>query len=326
MIRLYCRRHGKVVTTTPEEGSGLGLPAGIVWIDVLEPSGKDSAWIKAMIGVEIPSPEEMREIEPSSRLYREGLAVFMTASVLNNTETNDPETRAITFILVNDVLLTVRYSSPVPFQTFLARIQAQPEFLESAEMALAELLDAIIDRVADTLEMIDSALNRLSQTIFRPATQDHAAPPNYSEALQIIGISSLRCTKVDESLIGLARLLAYFDSNLRLRGHDHVRARVKEVRQDLVSLISYVEHLSHRIELTLNATLGMINIQQNQIIKIFSVLAVIFLPPTLVASVYGMNFDFMPELHWRFGYAWALGLMLFAAIVPYWLFRRRGWL
>ncbi len=325
MITLYCRQQGKVVTSE-RLSDRVGLPSGLIWIDALDPSAEDTAWLKAVVGVEVPTPEEMREIEPSSRLYREGLALFMTASLINRTETNEPETRATTFVVVDNLLLTIRYASPMPFNTFATRIRANPALLESAEVALVELMDAIVDRVADTLETVDANVNTLSQSIFAADKSTEAARIDYTSALQTIGLNAIRCTKVDESLVSLSRLLSFFDSGLRAAGQKHVRARIKDVQRDILSLMGYVERLSDRLTLMLDATLGLVNIQQNAIIKIFSVIAVVFLPPTVVASMYGMNFDFMPELHWELGYPFAIGLMILSAVLPYLYFRHRKWL
>lgn len=324
MITLYCRQQGKVVALQPEVAAG--LPSGLIWIDALAPSATETAWLKAVAGIEVPTPEEMREIEPSSRFYREGLALFMTASVLNRTETAEPETRAITFVIVDGLLVTIRYASPMPFNTFTTRIQANPALLDCPETALIELMDAIVDRVADTLETVDTHVNGLSRQIFASSDLAETARIDYASALQTIALNAIRCTKVDESLVSLSRLLTFFDANLRQTGQKGVRVRIKDVQRDIVSLMGYVERLSTRLELMLEATLGLVNIQQNAIIKIFSVIAVVFLPPTLVASIYGMNFDFMPELHWDIGYPFAILLMVLSAVIPFMVFRRRGWL
>lgn len=324
MITLYCRQVGQIVVLQADHADP--MPSGLFWADLLEPTPEDVAFIKRLAGVEIPTREEMHEIEPSSRLYREGLALFMTASVLNNTDTPRPETRAVTFIVVEGLLITVRHASPLPFQSFIHRILSHPELVSSADMALVELLDAIVDRLADTLETVEGHFSTVSQQVF--AANDRAGhdAPDYVEALKSIGLNAIRCAKVDESLVGLSRLLTYFDANLRDTKQKTVRARIKDLQRDIVSLMGYVERHSEKLQMLLDATLGMVNLQQNQIIKIFSVIAVIFLPPTLVASIYGMNFHLMPELDWDFGYPFALVLMVLSAVLPFWLFRRRGWL
>jgi magnesium transporter len=319
MLTVYCRRGGRIVADQPTLGEP--LPDGIVWADLLEPTREDVLLIKQIAGIDVPTPEEMREIEPSSRLYREGLALFMTASVLNHADSPDPETRAITFVLADGMMTSIRYSTPTPFLTFQTRIQSQPELCASAEIALVELLDSIVDRIADTLEGIDAHVSALSKSIF--ALEQRR---DYTEELKTIGLNAVRCSKVDESLVGLSRLLTFFDANMRQIGQKQVRPRVKDLQRDIVSLMGYVERMSEKLQLLLDATLGLVNIQQNNIIKIFSVIAVVFLPPTLVASIYGMNFHLMPELDWDLGYPMALLLMFLSAIGPYLYFRHRGWL
>ncbi len=319
MLTVYCRRGGRIVADQPTLGQP--LPDGIVWADLLEPTREDVLLIKQIAGIDVPTPEEMREIEPSSRLYREGLALFMTASVLNHADSPDPETRAITFVLADGMMTTIRYSTPTPFLTFQTRIQSQPELCASAEIALVELLDSIVDRIADTLEGIDAHVSALSKSIF--ALEQRR---DYTEELKTIGLNAVRCSKVDESLVGLSRLLTFFDANMRQIGQKQVRPRVKDLQRDILSLMGYVERMSEKLQLLLDATLGMVNIQQNNIIKIFSVIAVVFLPPTLVASIYGMNFHLMPELDWDLGYPLALLMMFLSAIGPYLYFRHRGWL
>ena len=319
MLTVYCRRGGRIIANQPTLGEP--LPDGIVWADLLEPTREDVLLIKQIAGIDVPTPEEMREIEPSSRLYREGLALFMTASVLNHADSPDPETRAITFVLADGMMTSIRYSTPTPFLTFQTRIQSQPELCASAEIALVELLDSIVDRIADTLEGIDAHVSALSKSIF--ALEQRR---DYTEELKTIGLNAVRCSKVDESLVGLSRLLTFFDANMRQIGQKQVRPRVKDLQRDIVSLMGYVERMSEKLQLLLDATLGLVNIQQNNIIKIFSVIAVVFLPPTLVASIYGMNFHLMPELDWDLGYPLALLLMFLSAIGPYLYFRHRGWL
>jgi magnesium transporter len=324
MLTVYCFSDGRVNRANPVDGEP--MPAGTFWIDLLEPDEHEETLVETITGIDIPTPEEMREIETTSRLYREGLNLFMTASILNRAETLEPETRAVTFILVNGVLVTLRYCEPLPFRTFQSRVQTHPEYCVSAEMALVELLDAIVDRIADTLEMVDSTVGSMSRAIFAPPDDSRPTAKDYRGELKSIGVNAVRCSRVDESLVGLSRLLIFLDANLRQTGHKQVRTRIKDLQRDISSLSGYVERLSEKLQLMLDATLGLINIQQNGTIKIFSVVAVVFLPPTLIASIYGMNFEIMPELGWPWGYPFALALMVVSAILPYWFFKRRGWL
>lgn len=324
MLTVYSLNEGTIVAQCILVEAA--LPERPLWIDLYEPTMAEEALVEAAMMIDVPTPDEMREIETSSRLYRDGAALVMTASILFNVETPVPETHAITFILVNGTLITVRYAEPQPFRIFPARLQARPELSVSAEMTLVGLLDAIIDRLADALEMVDNTAGLLSKAIFARFDKEIPRAGDHRRQLEEIGLNSIRCSKVDESLVAVSRLLTFLDANLRQTGNKDVRLRIKDLQRDVLSLSAYVERLSEKLQLLLDATLGMINIRQNAIMQVFSVVAVVFMPPTLIASIYGMNFEVMPELSWPWGYPAALGCIVASAILPYVLFKRRGWL
>ena len=324
MLWVYDVADGTVRAETV--AAGQLMPERPLWIDLLEPTAEELAAVEAFARIALPTLEEMREIEASSRLYREGGALVMIASILNRADTLQPETRAVAFILGAGALITVRHCAPQPFRIFPQRLRADLELTSNAETALVGLLDAIVDRIADTLEMVDATVGELARAIFEPIENGSMRARNYGDTLKAVGLNAMRCSKVDESLVGLSRLLIFLDANLRQTGNKTARARIKDLQRDIQSLTNYVERLSEKLQLLLDATLGLVNIEQNAIIKIFSVVAVVFLPPTLIASIYGMNFEVMPELAWPWGYPFALILMIVSAILPYWLFKRRGWL
>jgi magnesium transporter len=315
-------RRGRLVQaeTSPESP----LPSDAVWFDLIAPSAEEEQRVEAVLGVDVPTREEMQEIEASSRLYEENGALYMTATVLAKSETDYPQAGAVTFILAGDRLVTVRYSEPQPFAAFVAKGQRSPGTYQRGDVILAGLLDAIIDRLADILERVGIEVDDLSRTVFQ-----HAAEPvrSFQDVLRQLGRKGDLTSKARESLFGIERLLLFFSQRCGRdeRGGD-LRARVETMIRDVRSLADHSTFLSGKVTFLLDATLGMINIEQNAIIKIFSVVAVVFLPPTLIASIYGMNFDFMPELHWRFGYPLAICLMIGSAIAPFLYFNRRGWL
>ncbi|MDX1606979.1 MAG: magnesium transporter CorA family protein, partial [Candidatus Competibacterales bacterium] len=270
-----------------------------------------------------PTREEMEEIEVSSRLYQEDGALFMTAMILSRADTDDPRSTAVTFILSDARLVTLRHDEPRSFRLFAARAQRYQSDMRRGELVLTGLLEAIVDRTADILERVGSDLDAVSREVFAPPRRGR----DFHESLRRIGRIGDLGSKVQESLISIARLLTFYNQTLDTgKGSKELRGRIKTLSRDVQSLTDHASFLSSKISFLLDATLGMINIEQNAIIKIFSVVAVIFLPPTLVASIYGMNFALMPELGWRFGYPWALGLMVVSAILPFWFFKRRGWL
>ncbi len=330
MITVYARADGRVV----EQPLGLGdpLPPGTVWIDLLRPDEAERARIGAATGCDLPTREEMKEIEASSQLYTEGEALYLTTAVIARADTPHPEQGEITFVLTARHMITLRYTEPRSVATFAARTSRQPELLASAEDALLGILDAVIDRVADVLELIGGRIDGLSARIFTDSLDSRGfgrtakKPDQLQDVLRGIGRAGDLTHKVRDSLAGLDRLTAFLSSVAAGRLSKEQKAALKTLTRDLRSLNEHAGFLAHEANFLLDATLGLINIEQNAIIKIFSVVAVALMPPTLIASAYGMNFRHMPELEWSFGYPMALLLMVLSAVVPLWYFRRRGWL
>ena len=330
MIQAYAPRNGKIERT--EIGKATPLAADAVWLDIVQPTPEERSKVEAAYGLTLPTPEEVREIEPSDRLYSEGLARFMTATILVHADAPLPQRASITFILTGRALITLRYVEPRPVATFAQKLLRGQEGCTSGEEALVGLLEAFIDRIADILEKIGQDLDQLSQTIFAddPARRRRSrAGRDLQAVIRTLGRNDDLVSTIRESLLSLTRAISFLTATLAApedKSVKDVKARLKSARNDIVSLNEHAAFESHTINFHLDATLGMINIEQNGIIKIFSVVAVVFLPPTLVASIYGMNFDVMPELHWLAGYPWALGLMVVSALVPLIYFRRKGWL
>ncbi|HWK67193.1 MAG TPA: magnesium/cobalt transporter CorA [Rhizobiaceae bacterium] len=300
----------------------------VVWVDLVSPTREEEQAIEKWLGAGVPTREEMEEIEISSRLYVEGGVYFMTATLPANTDSDEPEIAPVTFVLAGKRLVTIRYHEPRAFQTFPMRAEKASIGCTSGETVLVGLLEAIVDRLADVLERISRDIEVLSKEIFYP-TETKASKRNvgFLLILKRIGRKESLTSNMRNSLTTLQRLSGFLANatGQAANGKD-VRVRVKTLSRDVASLADHASFLSQKITFLLDATLGMINIEQNAIIKIVSVAAVVFLPPTVVASIYGMNFDLMPELKWSFGYPLALSLMLVSAVFPFWYFRRRGWL
>lgn len=303
-------------------------PSSVVWVDLISPSREEEQAIEKWLGVGIPTREEMEEIEISSRLYVEEGAYFMTATLPAQTDDDEPVIAPVTFVLSGNRLVTIRYHEPRAFQTFPLRAEKAAIGCTTGETVLIGLLDAIVDRLADVLERVSRDIEVLSKEIFYP-TETKASKRNRSFLLLLkqIGRKESLTSNMRNSLTTLQRLTGFLaNATIQTKNGKDVRAHVKTLSRDIASLADHASFLSQKITFLLDATLGMINIEQNAIIKIVSVAAVVFLPPTVVASIYGMNFDVMPELKWTFGYPVALGLMVLSAILPFWYFRRRGWL
>jgi magnesium transporter len=291
-----------------------------LWLDLLAPTKEEEKLAEEGLAIELPTREEMREIELSSRLYQENGALFMTATVMTHVEGANPETEPVTFVLIGQRLVTIRYANPLPFRAFIAQCQRNTELGASGETILVGLLDAIIDRVADVLERVQHDMNQVSRTIFSREKTD------YQEALRTIGHAEGLTSRTRESLVSIGRVLSYLSRPSEVKPNKALARSLKTLSRDVLSLSDHSNFLANNINFMLSATLGMSNIEQTDVIKIFSVMSVIFLPPTLIASIYGMNFQFMPELGWGFGYPVSLLLMVIAAIIPYLYFKRRGWL
>jgi len=307
------------------------LPPRAVWIDLLEPTREEEKLVERSLGFEVPTREEMAEIEPSSRLYQDKGAVFLTANVMSGIDAGDPVSAPVSFVLTSEHLVTVRYADPKPFRAFAAHAAREPNLCASSTMTLIHLLDAIVDRLADTLEVVQVDIDKTSRAVFRRGMErDRRKRRMSNEELQAlllrIGDDQDLLAKTRDSLVSMGRLMSFLSLPAHIRQDKDLREHVKSLSRDIDSLLDHSAFLATNVSFLLDASLGLINIEQNAIIKIFSVAAVVFLPPTLVASIYGMNFEHMPELGWPYGYPFALGLMVVSAIVPYLFFKRKGWL
>jgi magnesium transporter len=332
--RLARRRRRVVIRAYLNEGGRLrgsdGVPErldGVVWIDMLRPTSEEEAEVESRLGLNVPTRDEMAEIEISSRLYYEEGVSFMTAILPAQTDGDQPEMAPVTFVLTNDRLLTIRYHEPRAFQALPARAEKHVLGCNTGEAVLIVLLEAIVDRMADILERAGADIDAISRTIFRRNGPEPNRNRDFQQVLESIGRKGELISNFLDSVVTLERLIGFLSQATTQRRSDKdVRTRVKTLARDTHSLTGHASFLSQKITFLLDATLGMVNIEQNAIIKIFSVAAVVFLPPTLVASIYGMNFRHIPEFGWRFGYPFALLLMVASALLPYWYFKRRGWL
>ena len=298
-----------------------------IWIDLLQPTQDEIARVEKELGIEIPTRAEMREIEPSNRFYLENSAYFMTAFIVYNIEEPVPLTSAVTFILASKRLVTVRHAEPKAIPLFLQRLNKGDAPCGEGSVIMIGLLEALIHRMADLIERIQDEVDRLAQGIFGVKGGQQTRNRRYDVLLRGTGKAGDITARAEDSATSLSRMFHYYLQVARERGDDsRTRQRIKAAQRDISSLMDHTRFLSTRIAFLLEATLGMISIEQSQIIKLFSVMAVILLPPTLVASIYGMNFKYLPEIDWLLGYPFALGLMFVAALIPFLYFRRKGWL
>ncbi|MGA7772730.1 MAG: magnesium transporter CorA family protein [Pseudolabrys sp.] len=323
MLSVYVPQGSTLERIVVEPGEA--PPENAVWIDMVTPSVQEDRTVEQLIGIAVPTREEMQEIEVSSRLYVENGARYMTATLMCQSDTVTPKTTAVTFILAGHRLVTVRYDDPRPFAIVEHKLGRSCPSRITGEDVLMDLLDAVIDRSADILERIGGEVDQVSHSIFEP--EQEAQQPSYNDILKALGRKGDLTSKVRESQVSVGRLLLFLANEAdNMKWPKDRRAQLQSMLRDVGSLSDHATYLTKKITFLLDAMLGVVNIQQNNIIKIFSVAAVVLMPPTLVASIYGMNFRHMPELDWIGGYPFALILMLFAAALPYLYFKWRKWL
>lgn len=323
MIRKFESENGRLKVIDNQAG----LSGAMIWLDLENPTREEELLVEAFLGIGLPTREDMEEIEISSRLYSEDGAAFMTAILPSRAESDDPDMHPLTFVLTNTCLITIRYHEPRAFVTFPQRAEKVAMGCDSAENVLIALLEATVDRLADILERDGRDIDVISRGIFQRRGAKPTKTRDFHETLASIGRKGDLTSNIRDSLVTLERLVGFLGQQMLQRKNGKTsRDRVKTLSRDIRSLADHASFLSQKITFLLDATLGMINIEQNSIIKIFSVAAVVFLPPTLVASIYGMNFEIMPELKWALGYPFAIGMMILSAILPYLYFKRRGWL
>jgi magnesium transporter len=327
MLRALVPHDGRPVAIDADSAAA-ALPEDAVWIDLAQPTEAEAALVERTLDIDIPTREEMQEIEDTSRLYHEKDALFMTISVIVRFASDKPEISPVTFILAGDRLVTLRYDEPRSFTTFLAHAERHPAACATGSAALAGLLEAIVDRIADILEYVGRDIDNVSTAIFDrdPKNSGRLSGLDFQELLRRVGQNQGRTAKVRDSLVSLSRLLSFLALPREESHHKGLQPHVESLTRDVSSLTQHGGSIASIINFQLDALLGMINVEQNGIIKIFSVAAVALMPPTLIASIYGMNFKAMPELDWSLGYPIALGLMIVSAILPYLYFKRRGWL
>src|SRR4051794_10230727 len=303
------------------------LPENAVWIDLVKPTAEEDHAVERLAGIAVPTREDMQEIEVSSRLYIENGARYMTATLMCQSDTASPKTTAVTFILAGHKLVTVRYDEPRPFTLISNKLARACPATVGGESIMMDLLDAVIDRAADILERAGADIDRASHDIFEPEGRRVDRTITYRYILRTIGRKGDLTSKVRESLVSIGRLVLFLANEAEaLKWPKEMRTQLKSMQRDVQSLSDHASYLGNKVTFLLDAMIGVMSVEQNNIIKLFSVAAVVLMPPTLIASIYGMNFKHMPELDWTLGYPMAIVLMLIAAVLPYWFFKWKRWL
>jgi magnesium transporter len=311
----------------PLEANGQ-VPADAAWVDVFQPTQEEDRATEAFLGASLPTREETQEIEFSSRFYTEDGGVYMTAPLLTGIDIGKPVLTPFTIVVSRDRIATLRYEDLRAFRQFLARAMKPGSGCISAPGVFVGLIEAIVDRSADVLERVSADIDRINQEIFIDRRTDTRQRGRRLEVLVgDIGVQGDLAAKVRESLASLERLIQFAGLALPSSfAKGSSKARLKLAGRDIRSLEDQVNFLSNKINFLLDATLGLISVQQNEVIRILTVATGIFFPPTLIATIYGMNFHNMPELSWSWGYPASILLMVASAVLPFVYFKRRGWL
>ncbi len=310
-----------------EASAGMRIPDGATWIDLEEPTREEEQLVERCLGVAVPTRQDLVEIEPSSRLYERGGALYLTMSVLYGVKDGKPASEPVGFVLSGNRLVTIRYVTPKPVLAFIHHVRREPELVRDALTVFLRLLDAIIDRLADELEDAGSEIEKISNSIFDPRTdQTRRSAERLQALLSRIGRVQQLIARVRETGVSTNRLITFLAASERMHQPEnhHARDYLRNLGQDTIALVDHAGFLSGNLTFLLDASLGLISIEQNAAMKLFSWAALVFLPPTLIAGIYGMNFRHMPELEWLGGYPMALTMILLSAVLPILILRRKG--
>lgn len=306
---------------------GEEVPPEAIWLDLLDPTLEEDTAVERHVGILVPTPEEMREIETSSRLYVENGARYMTASVMAGADSGRPGLVNVSFILAGKHLITVRHTEPRVLKLFIQRVCSIAKPPETSEAVLMGLLEAVIDRTADIIERVGMDIDAVSQRVFGMHKGPVRAKKDFMDIMREIGAQSDLASMARESLVSLTRVVGYllgeFDG---LKVCATSLEALNVMRRDLNSLREHTSYLNDKVTFLLDATVGMVTIEQNDLVKLFAVVSVILMPPMLIASIYGMNFQHMPELAKPWAYPAALIAIAVSAVVPYLIFRLKRWL
>jgi len=304
------------------------LPAEIIWIDLLKPTEEEKKMVARRTGIRVPSLDALSEIEASSRLAVDGNVIYLSSPVVAH-DGPDAALSSIGFILTESFLVTVRFAELPAFSSVVDLVGQDDKIRNSSGVFIA-LLEAFVDVGADVLEQLGVDLDKMSRSIFRgdPTTRQHTVRSNKAlrRVLSTVGRVGDRLTLARDTLLGLGRIAQFVETLDQKSITQDCKVRLGALAKDILSLNDFEAHLSNKVQFLLDAVLGFISIEQNDLFKVLTIVSVVGIPPTLVAGIYGMNFKFMPELNWELGYPFGLAIILLSAVLPLAWFKWRGWI
>jgi magnesium transporter len=304
------------------------LKSGGVWVDLLDPSDEERAQVEKAHGVRVPARSEIEEIESSSRLSRDGNVLYMNMPVATVDGDGVLVPSPIGFVLSGKVVITIHFAKLHTTAAVLEKLDAGMGEVSAPDI-FALVIEGMVDFSADQLEMIAADMTAISQRVFR---RKDAVRPNFREMHKIlrrmlaqIGYAGEHLSQIRETLLGLQRIITYTVETCRAWDEQDFIDRLGTARHDLQSLVEHENHLADKAQFLLDANLGFINTEQNDIFKVLTIVSVVGIPPTFFASMWGMNFHDMPELSWPHGYFIGLGVIALSTLVPVIWFKLRGW-
>ncbi len=319
-----------MLTAYPAFAQAEAHAAGKVsWLDLLDPTKEERSVVQSDYGLKLPSREDLSEVESSSRVAEENGVLFLSMPIVSHARAVEEAPSPIGFVLSKDILVTIRYTQLRSFDAAAAKL-SKDDTLASSVDAFATLVEEMVDRSADLLEGIAAELDAVSRSVFLKTRTRRRHLTRSNEALHRtlieVGNAGERLSQTRGSLLGLQRIVQFASEPEREWIPNAVRSRLRTAQGDLLSLADYETHLSDKVQFLLDAVLGFINTKQNDIFTVLTIVSVVGIPPTLVASIYGMNFKNMPELDWAWGYQFGLALIVLSTILPILWFKWRGWL
>ena len=311
------------VHSTVDDLSAASLPDDVIWIDMLTPTDEEIAYVERVSRLKVPTRAEVSEIESSSRLNIEGGVLYLSAPISYRAGGVRPLTTPVGFVLVAHLLITVRFEELPAFAGFKQRCFSGHAVHPSSGGLFIGLLETVVDRMADVLEHVGGELDAVSHRVFQP--EKGAGDADLRETLQSLGRAGDLLSKIRDSLLGIGRIVPFVAGLSADWMPAEIKPHLETLRNDIASLSDYDSYLNSKVQFLLDATLGLINIEQNNIMKVLTVVSVVGVPPVLIAGIYGMNFKVIPELDWAWGYPYAIVLMVVSALIPLVWLKRRRW-
>ncbi|MFL5187439.1 MAG: magnesium transporter CorA family protein [Microvirga sp.] len=310
------------------ESTALELPSEVIWIDLLDPADEKKGFVESGTHIQVPTMQALSEIEASSRLQVNCGVIYLSTPILARSDTPEAFLSPVGFILSPTVLVTVRFARLSSFDQVAEQIHHDPSLATNVGVFTA-LLEAIVDRGADVLEELRGELDQISRKVFRGNSAHRSHTVRSTHALRMtlsaVGAIGERVSQARDVLLGVGRIASFAGDIGEEWITPEFKVRLKAVLKDVASLNEYEAHLSGKVQFLRDAVLGYITIEQNDLFKVLTIASVVGIPPTLIAGLYGMNFKFMPELDWTWGYPFGLALILASALFPLFWFKWRGW-